>query len=211
MGQSALIDVRFGRRSKAFKRHPFGHWLRQKWGFIMRGLSESKCGLNVSMLWFSGYCAHTNVEFILNPFRSHTFFFSTFLPWQFGFLHSRESCFYDSLPVPLSSPPSRSLQPRGGQLASPSGCLFSGSEGSSKCALTPRLSPLHPASQVTHASHLPSATLLLSDRSSRRPDNKSRRSPIRSPPPSHSPSDSSSAICWYTVVTDAQTEISAGV
>lgn len=141
MGRSALIDVWFRRRSKAFKRYPLGHWLRQKWGFIMWGLRESKCGLKASVLWFSDYCARTNVEFILNPFRSHPFFFSTFFPWQFGFLHSTEACLYDSLPAPLSPPPSRSLQPRGGQLASPSGCLLSGSEGSSKCALAPRLSP----------------------------------------------------------------------
>lgn len=135
------MDVRFGRRSKAFKRHPFGHWLRQKWGFIMWGLRESKCGLNASLLWFSGYCAHTNPEFILNPFQSHTFFvfFSPFSPDSLDF--STQESLYDSLPVPFSPPPSRSLQPRGGQLASPSGCLLSGSEGSSKCALAPCLSP----------------------------------------------------------------------
>lgn len=85
MGRGSLIDVRFGRRSKAFKRDPFGHWLRQKWGFVMWGLRESKCGLNVSVLWFSGYCAHTNVEFILNPFRSHTFFFHLFSPDSLDF------------------------------------------------------------------------------------------------------------------------------
>lgn len=116
----------------------------------------------------------------------------------------REACFYVTFPALFFSPPSRSLQPQGSQLASLSGCLLSGSEGSSNSALTPRLL----ASQVTHT--LTSPPLFCCSQTRVAGGEIINHSALRcSPPPNHRHCNSLSAICWYRAATETQTEISA--
>lgn len=123
--------------------------------------------------------------------REVPFFFSP--PWFHESLDFplREACFYVTFPALFFSPPSHFLQPQGSQLASLSGCLLSGSEGSSNCALTPRLL----ASQVTHM--VTSPPLFCCSQTRVAGGEIINHGALRYlPPPNHRHCNSLSAICW---------------
>ncbi len=103
-----------------------------------------------------------------------------------------------TFPVLFSSPPSLSLLPQGSQLAFLSGCLLSGSAGSSNCALSRSFL----ASQVTHTVTSPPLLCSLQTPSTTRRDNKSQCTPLfTSQPPK---CDSVSVKCWCSVAVDTQ-------